>query len=118
MEEVPIYEEDTRIMKEAEWQGVKSELVYDFEKKNLDFGNQKATNMKRNKIISLPKASSIQMESFLEVRRKGAAKLYNMCLKELGEGAEKGMFNLNGEEKKGLRSLKKCGCWRNHCLPD
>ena len=40
VEETPIDEEDARVMKEAEWQGVRSELVYDFEKKNLDFGNQ------------------------------------------------------------------------------
>ena len=83
VEEVPIDEEDARIMKESEWQGVRSELVYDFERKNLDFGNQKATNMKRNKRISLPKASSIQMESFLEVKRKEGAGLDDMCLKEL-----------------------------------
>ena len=107
VEETPIDEEDARIMKEAEWQGVKSELVYDFESKSMDFGNQKATNMKRNKRIKLPKASSIQMEAFLEVRRKEGARLYDMCLKELGEGAEKGMDNLSGAEKKGLRSLKK-----------
>jgi hypothetical protein len=86
---------------------VKSELVYDFERKNLDFGNRKATNMKRNKRITLPKASSIQIESFLEVRRKEGARLYDMYMKELEEGAEKGMDNLSGAEKKGLRSLKK-----------
>ena len=49
IEEEPLDEDDQRIMKEAEWQERKSELVYDFEQKDLDFGRQKATGMKNNK---------------------------------------------------------------------
>ena len=41
-----IDEEEKRVMKESEWQERKSELVYDFEDKNLNFGKQKATSMK------------------------------------------------------------------------
>ena len=48
-------------MKEAEWQEVKSELVYDFESKEINFGNQKATNMKNNKRITLPKCGSVRV---------------------------------------------------------
>ena len=107
VEEEPIDEEDKRIMKEAAWQERKSELVYDFESKNLDFGRQKATGMKRNKRVKLPKADSIQLEAFLEVRRKRAAQLYDLCVKKLGEDCEKGMDNLTAGEKRGLRSLKK-----------
>ena len=107
VEEEPVDEDDKRIMKEAEWQEVKSELVYDFESKEINFGNQKATNMKNNKRITLPKCGSVQLESFLEVRRKGAAKLYDLCMKELGDNAEKGMDNLSAAEKRGIRSLKK-----------
>lgn len=51
-------EEDKRIMKEAEWQGTKSEIIYDFEQKDVDFGRVKATKMKNNKRIRLPQASS------------------------------------------------------------
>ena len=46
--------EDERIIKEAEWQQRKSELVYDFETKDLNFGRLKATEMKNNKRLILP----------------------------------------------------------------
>ena len=52
----------------------------------LNFGNQKATNMKRDKKITLSKSASIQLESFMGVRRKIASELYDICMKELGEG--------------------------------
>ena len=105
--ETPIDEEDKRVMKEAEWQERKSQLVYDFEHKEMDFGRMRATEMKGNKRVVLPKASNIQVEALMEVRRKRAAQLYDMCVKKLGEGAEKGKDNLSLGEKRGLKSLKK-----------
>ena len=66
------------------WQERRSELPYDFEYKDLDFGRQKATGMKLNKRLKLIKAGSLQMESYLEVRRKEAARLYDLCVKQLG----------------------------------
>ena len=78
VEEEPIDEEDRRIMEEAAWQERKSELVYDFESKHLDFGRLKPTGMNKNKRVKLPKASSIQLEAFLEVRRKRASQLYDI----------------------------------------
>ena len=105
--ETPIDEEDKRVMKEAEWQERKSQLVYDFEHKEMDFGKMRATEMKGNKRVVLPKASNIQVEALMEVRRKRAAQLYDMCVKKLGEGAEKGKDNLSLGEKRGLKSLKK-----------
>ena len=107
VEEEPIDDEDRRIMEEAAWQERKSELAYDFESKDLDFGRLKATGMNGNKRVKLPKASSIQLEAYLEVRRKRASQLYDMCVKELGEDCEKGMDNLTASEKRGLKSLKR-----------
>ena len=107
VEEVPMDAEDKRVMEECEWQGEKPELDYDFEFKDLDFGRQKATNMKNNKRITLPKAKDVQLEAYMEVRRKRAAKLYDMCVKKLGEECEKGKDNLTPREKIGLKSLKK-----------
>ena len=49
VDEEPLDQEDKRIMKEAEWQERKSQLVYDFEDKDMDFGRMKATEMKNNK---------------------------------------------------------------------
>jgi hypothetical protein len=55
----------------------------------------------------LTKASNIQVEALIEVRRKRAAQLYDLCVRKLGEGAEKGKNNLSLGEKRGLKSLKK-----------
>ena len=107
IEEEPLDEDDQRIMKEAEWQERKSELVYDFEQKDLDFGRQKATGMKNNKRLTLPKASNIQLQAFIEVRRKRASQLYDLCKKKLGEDCEDGKDNLTAGERRGLKSLKK-----------
>ena len=49
-------EEDRRIREEAEWQKVKSSMIYYFESKDMDFGRSRATNWKGNKRIVLPKS--------------------------------------------------------------
>ena len=101
-----IDDEDKRVLEESEWQERKSELVYDFEEKNLNFAKQKATSMKYNKRVTLPKSSSPEMEALIEVRRKRAMMLYDLCVKKLGEGCEKGKDNLTLGQKRGLKSLK------------
>ena len=107
VDEAPLDKEDKRVMEEAEWQERKSQLVYDFESKEMNFGRMRATEMKSNKRVVLPKASNIQVEALIEVRRKRAAQLYDLCVRKLGEGAEKGKDNLSLGEKRGLKSLKK-----------
>ena len=78
-----------------------------FKDKDMNFGRQKATEMKNNKRIKLPKSSSTQVEALIEDRRKRAVQLYDVCIKKLGEGAEKGKDNLTLGENRGLKSLKK-----------
>ena len=74
----------------------------------MDFGRVKATNMKGNKRITLPKAGSVMMEALLETRRKDAARIFDLCIEELDDNTEKiGMDNLTNGEKRALRSLKK-----------
>ena len=107
IEDDPEDDEDRRVLAAAEWQERKAELVYDFEERDLDFARQKATSMKGNKRINLPKASDIQMKALIEVRRKRASKLYELCVKKLGEGCERGQDNLTPGERRGLKSLKK-----------
>ena len=68
-------DEDKRIQEECEWQERKSELVYDFEDKVLNFSQQKATSMKNNKRVTLPKSSSTNKEALIQVRRKRAIQL-------------------------------------------
>ena len=43
----------------------------------------------------------------MEVRRKRAAQLYDLCVRRLGEDSEKVKDNLSMMEKRGLKSLKK-----------
>ena len=100
-------EEDRRIREEAEWQEVKSSMIYDFENKEMDFGRSRATNWKGNKRIVLPKSGSTHLEAYLEIRRKTASKIWDQCMEMLGEGVEAGMDNLTEAEKRGLKSLKK-----------
>ena len=59
MEEGCKDKEEERCLEEAEWMKSKSELIYDFADKNMDFGRVKATNMKGNSRITLPKAGSV-----------------------------------------------------------
>ena len=47
------------------------------------------------------------MEALIEVRRKRAAQLFDLCVKKLGEGAVKGKDNLTMGEKRGVKSVKK-----------
>ena len=68
-------EEDKRIREESEWQEVKSSMIDDFEKKDMDFGRSKATNWKGNKRIVLP--GSTHLEAYLEIRRKAASKIWD-----------------------------------------
>jgi hypothetical protein len=68
-------EEDRRIREEAEWQEVKSTMIYDFENREMDFGRSRATNWKGNKRIVLPKSGSTHLEAYLEIRRKTASKI-------------------------------------------
>ena len=75
VEELALDKEDKGIMREAEWQGRKSEMPYDFEMKDLDLGRLKATGMKGNKRVTLPKTKDVQAEALREVRSKRAAEL-------------------------------------------
>ena len=52
-------------------------------------------------------ASNIQLQAFIEVRRKRASQLYDLCKKKLGEDCEDGKDNLTAGEMRGLKSLKK-----------
>ena len=72
--------------------------MYDFDHGDMDFGRQKAMEMKNNKRVTLPKTSSVQVEAFMEVRRKRASQLYDLCTKKLGEDCEKGKDNLTTDK--------------------
>ena len=101
-------EEDKKVAEYSEWLEAKSTCIYDFENKNINFGRSRATNWKGNKRIKLPKAGSTQLESYLDVRRRDAEKIYDECMELLKDGKEKVSHNnLTASEARGLKSLKK-----------
>ena len=83
--------------------------IYDFEDNSMNFGRFKATNMKGNKRVHLPKAGSPSLEAFLEIRRQEASRIFDECLKILEEGGEKEWDNLDHDERLGIKSLQKKG---------
>ena len=97
--------EDIKMEECARWLEKKTSLVYDLEDNSLNFGRCKATNMKGNKRIHLPKAGSPSLEAFLEIRRQEASRIFDQCVALLGENA--GWDNLDHEEKLGIKRLQK-----------
>ena len=96
--------------KDSEWLDKKQSLIYDFEEKNINFGRAKPTGWKGNKRVTLPKGGSAQLEGFLEVRRRQAVKIYDACLKILGQdedGDRVKLENLTAKDRRGLESLKR-----------
>ena len=73
----------------------------------MNFGRCKATNMKGNKRVHLPKAGSPSLEAFLEIRRQEASRIFDECLKILEEGGEKEWDNLDHDQRLGIKSLQK-----------
>ena len=96
--------------KDSEWLEKKQSLIYDFEEKNINFGRAKPTGWKGNKRVTLPKGGSAQLEGFLEVRRRQASKIYDACLRLLGQdddGDRVKIENLSAKDRRGLESLKR-----------
>ena len=93
----------------TKWLEKKTSLIYDFEDDTLNFGRGKPTDWNTNKRVHLPKSGSSSLETFLEVRRMEASRLYDECKTLLGDGKEdkKGFENLRAGEKQGLSSLQK-----------
>ena len=58
--------------KSMAWLGKKCSLIYDLEYDTMDFGRNKATNMKGNKRITLPKSGTSNLEAYFEIRRQHA----------------------------------------------
>ena len=70
--------EDQKSSNDTQWLEKKSTLIYDMEEEVIDFGNSRPTNWAGNKRIYLPKGGSTSLESYLEIRRAEASKMYDM----------------------------------------
>ena len=74
----------------------------------VNFARSKPTDWNTNKRIHLPKSGTASLEAYFEVRRQEASRLFDACLKLLGEDSDRrGFENLTSEEKQGLKSLQK-----------
>ena len=87
--------------------GCKSSLIYDYEDDTIDFSRSKPTEWNGNKRIHLPKSGSSSLESYFEVRRGEASRLYDKCIALLDDGNKKGFENISNMEKQGVKSLQK-----------
>ena len=71
-EDGPETKEEKLQEEHAKWLERKCSLIYDLEDDTMDFGRNKATNMKGNKRITLPKSGTPSLEAYFEIRRQHA----------------------------------------------
>ena len=76
-------EDNDKIREEEEWQETKSSLIFDKEDNNVNFSRTRATNMKNNKRIHLPRPLPPSQEAMMELRKIEALKIYDACMKLL-----------------------------------
>ena len=108
VEDKPDNDEKKRCMKEADWHETKSSLIFDFVNNDIYFGRSKPTIWKGNKRLTLPKASTPEMEALLDVRRRDAGIVYDECMRLLKDDTEKVSYgNITAGERRGVQSLRK-----------
>ena len=73
----------------------------------MDFGRVRATDMKGNKRIFLPKAMEHDLEARMEIRRAEANRIFDECVKLLVDVSSKTEDNITKSERRGLISLQK-----------
>ena len=74
----------------------------------MDFSRMRATDIKQNKRIFLPKDLEQELEAKMEVRRMEGSKFFDECMKILqDEESVKTEDNLTPSERRGLDSLRK-----------
>ena len=69
----------------------KTSLIYDLEDDKLSFSQSKPTEWKGNKRIHVPKSVSSSLESYFEVRRVEASRLYDECIAPWMMATRKGL---------------------------
>ena len=112
--EVSNQEEDTSIREKAELEAAKSRIPYDYTYKDLDMRRRRATDVKGNARVILPKEMSTKEESSLLVKIQELKKTYNLythnnCTKE-----GKQRTNLTQQQEEGLKSLQQRTKNRQH----
>ena len=100
--------EDARVERQAQLNEVRSRQVYQKvgKVKDMDFGRLRATDMKQNKRIYLPKAMNQGLEARMELRRVEVSELFDECYKLLTDGRGVTDDNLSESERRGLPSLQ------------
>ena len=100
-----------------EWEERKSQLVYDFESKNLNPNRLRATNYRYNKTTTLPKPQTADLELKHELRKSECLKVFDKLTSDppnIKKGSKSSKItpfacksNLNDKELEGLKSLQK-----------
>ena len=100
-------EEQARIDDIAELEEAKSRIIFDLDKKEIDYRKQRCTDVKHNAKVILPGPGNQTLERELEVRRVEWLAIYDAYVKEFCD--EKGVQEdtLTPAEARGLKSLKK-----------
>ena len=105
-EEPPDKGDDKELREEVEWQETKSSLIFDKQDNNISFARARATNMKNNKRIHLPKPLLPNQEAVMELRKQEALKVFDACMALLEKKEELKDENLTDRQRRGLKSLK------------
>ena len=107
METLMTEEEKKRIAELVELIEIKTRSVFNHDKKEVDFRNSRATDVKHNSKVILPGPLTVAQEGEMQMRRIAWGAVFDQFIAEFKD--EKGVRddNLTKEEAAGLKSLKK-----------
>ena len=97
-------EEHARIGAETIRIEAQSRTIYLKEEKTFDYSRKRATDMKNNAKVYLPKALKVEEEAALEALRQEWLQVYKNHFQTAGKQEES---NLTSEEKDGIKSIRK-----------
>ena len=98
----------------------KSRQVYDSETKTFDMRKLRATDVKQNTYVILPKSQGVQYESGLEMRRNKYLSVFRDYVRNNCDEKSRQKSNLSTKQNRGIKKLKKriSDGWRDNDLFD
>ena len=85
----------------------KSRQIYDSETKTFDMRKLRATDVKQNTYVILPKSQGVQYESGLEMRRNKYMSVFRDYVRNNCDEKSRQKSNLSAKENRGIKKLKK-----------
>ena len=102
-EDFKVTEEEQQIIDENE---AESRQVYDPGNKTLDLRKKRATDVKHNTRVHLPRALNTKVEAGIEIRRQEYMRVHNEYTKEFCDEKCNQQSNLSQSQRSGLKKLK------------